>query len=626
MAWLVAGPVVVPGQEKVAGTVATPAVRLAELPERFFQIQDEAGFFWQALDNGALISGDTQYLQSCLNLIVDGEPFAPTTGQVREPGTGGERIDLRLEGARPSYSISRDLWFDTGRSGVRVFDVIRNTGNAELKLPVVLRTTYPFAWQSLHGTGGRVLASDATLRLDPADVSLGVHFSPSDGRHDTFFLLGSEKGGQRPEVKASANSRELVFLYTMTIPPGESRALLHWVLQRNLPEVSRDAVALAPFLQRGQLVAPGVESKLAESLVNFVPAAFVPETTIPAKLNALVSLNELSANLGLYRRSEDVLRIGPTAQVSGGLERDGALTIEVPLAGAVTVKVADLAAVRGGGGQGRVPRFYLRDGRVYAGVPSSGMLLWKERGAEPKPLDPAAFHLLLLATEGRDGSAPEGATHLVELSSGSVLAIRAKPDGAMEWVSPWGRERLSWADLREAVRERTPRAHFRLMTKDGSFHVALPDPKPIPLDLVEGKTVEVSPGAIERIWRSGEGLATPGTGGRDWLDFSELPAGLGPVDGVLLSGDQWIAGALEAGTLSLRDGASIVGIETGRITAIRRSTDPESRHSITIETEAGERFTGTVADPYLRLKRSGGSVVEIPVETLLAYRKGGTQG
>jgi hypothetical protein len=156
--------------------------------------------------------------------------------------------------------------------------------------------------------------------------------------------------------------------------------------------------------------------------------------------------------------------------------------------------------------------------------------------------------------------------------------------------------------------------------------VALPDSKPLALELAEGKTVEVSPGAIERIWPAGEGIARPGTGGRAWLDFSELPAGLGPVDGVLLSGDQWIAGALEAGTLSLRDGASIVGIETGLITAIRRSTDPESRHSITIETEGGERFTGTVADPYLRLKRTRGPVVEIPVETLLAYRKGGTQG
>jgi hypothetical protein len=294
--------------------------------------------------------------------------------------------------------------------------------------------------------------------------------------------------------------------------------------------------------------------------------------------------------------------------------------------GAVTVKVADLAAVRGGGGQGRVPRFFLRDGRVYAGVPSSGMLLWKEREAEPKPLDPAAFHLLLLATEGRDGSAPEGAAHLVELSNGAVLAVRSGAEGATEWVTPWGRERLSWSDLREAVRERTPRAHFRLMTRDGSFHVALPDSKPLALELAEGKTVEVSPGAIERIWPAGEGIARPGTGGRAWLDFSELPAGLGPVDGVLLSGDQWIAGALEAGTLSLRDGASIVGIETGLITAIRRSTDPESRHSITIETEGGERFTGTVADPYLRLKRTRGPVVEIPVETLLAYRKGGTQG
>jgi hypothetical protein len=624
--WLVAGAVASPGQETPSAPAATPAVRLAELPERFFQIQDEAGFFWQALDNGALISGDTQYLQSCLNLIVDGEPFAPSSGQVREPGTGGERIDVRLEEARPSYAISRDLWFDTARSGVRVFDLIRNTGNAELKLPVVLRTTYPFAWQSLHGTGGRVLGTEATLRLDPADVSLGVHFSPSDGRHDTFFLLGSEKGGQRPEVKASANSRELVFLYTISIPPGESRSLLHWVLQRNLPEVSQDTVALTPFLQRGQLVAPGVESKLAESLVNFVPAAFVPETTIPAKLNALVPLNELSANLGLYRRSEDVLRIGPTAQVPGALVREGSLTIAVAPLGEVTVKVADLAAVRGGGGQGRVPRFFLRDGRVCAGLPTAGTLLWKERGAEPKPLDPAAFHLLLLATEGRDGSAPEGATHLVELSGGSVLAVHSKEASVTDWVTPWGRERLAWSDLREAVRERTPRAHFRLMTRDGSFLVALPDPKLVALDLAEGKAIEIPPASIERIWTTGRALDTPEPGARDWLDFSEIPPGLGPVTGVLLSGDQWIAGELEPGTLSLRDGASIVGIEAGTITALRRSTDPDSRQTLTIETAGGERFSGAVVDSFLRLKRPGGTVVEIPLEALLAYRKGGARG
>lgn len=627
--WLWTGAAALLGQEGAKpGEKAVPAppVRLGELPERFFQIQDEAGFFWQALDNGALISGDTQYLQSCLNLIVDGEPFAPKSGQVREPGTGGERIDLRLEEARATYAISRDVWFDTGRSGVRVFDVIRNTGNAELRLPVVLRTTYPFAWQSLHGTGGRVLASDATLKLEPSDVSLGVHFSPSDGRHDTFFLLGSEKGGMRPEVKASANSRELVFLYTLAIPAGESRSLLHWVLQRNLPEVSRDTVALAPFLQRGQLIAPGVESKEAETFVNFVPAAFVPETSIPAKLNALVALNELSSSLGVYRRSEDLLRVGPTAQVSGALERDGELTIAVPLLGEVKMKVADLAAVRGGAGLGRVPRFFLRDGRVYAGSLAAGSLNWKERGAEAKALDPAAFHVLFLATEGRDGAAATGATHLVELAGGSVLAVKPKADAATQWISTWGREPILWKDLREVVRERAPRPHFRVMREDGSFYVAVPDPAPLGLDLVEGKTVEVSPGAVERIWRAGEGLRSPVTGEASWLDFAELPKGLGPANGVLLAGDQWIAGELEPGTISLRDGTALVGVEAGQVTAMHRPTDPESAAAVTIETAGGERFSGSIADAYLRLKRPGGGVVEIPVETILAYRKGGTQG
>src|SRR5690606_10904686 len=74
--------------------------RLAELPERFFQVQDEAGFLWQALDNGALLSGDTQYLQSGLNLIVDGEPFAPSAATASEPGSGGERIAVRLDETR----------------------------------------------------------------------------------------------------------------------------------------------------------------------------------------------------------------------------------------------------------------------------------------------------------------------------------------------------------------------------------------------------------------------------------------------------------------------------------------------------------------------------------------------
>lgn len=608
------------GEEK--GAPAPPA-RLAGLPERFFQVQDAAGFLWQALDSGALVSGDAQYLQSGLNLIVDGEPFAPKSGETREPGSGAERIEIRLEEERAGYALSRDLWFDTARSGVRVFDTITNPGKAELRLPVALRTTYPFAWQSLHGTGGRVLASDSTLGLGPADVSLGVHFSPSDGRHDTLFLLGSEKGGSRPELKASANSRELVFLYSLAIPAGGSRSLLHWILQRNLPEAAQDVAAIAPFLQRGELVAPGVEPKRAESLVNFVPAAFPAEAAAPARQGGLVALNDLCSGIGLYRRAEDLLRLGPSSQVAGTLAREGSIRVGAPPLGEVDVKTADLAAVRGGGGQGGTPRWYLRDGRVLAGALAGGALLWKDGEGKANPIDPAEFHLLLLATEARDGTPPAGATHFAELANGAVLAVVPPADAALEWIAPWGRERLPWSDLAEALRQRRPGPRFRLLTGDGSLFSALIDPKPLDLETAGGKRVELAAVSLERIWRAGEGLRSPNPGPARWLDFSELPDGIGPATGALLEGDELLACELAPGSFALRDGATVVAIDSARIVAIRRPADPEAGHLLTVATGAGESFTGEAAQAYLGLKRANGADLEIATERLLAFRKGG---
>ena len=72
-----------------AGDPATTAaalikpVEIREIPDRFFAVQDSSGFFWQAFGNGALVSGDAQYLQSGLNLLVDGVAFAPGRALVR---------------------------------------------------------------------------------------------------------------------------------------------------------------------------------------------------------------------------------------------------------------------------------------------------------------------------------------------------------------------------------------------------------------------------------------------------------------------------------------------------------------------------------------------------------------
>jgi len=607
-------------QEAAKADPSRDPVVLEELPERFFQIQDEAGFLWQALDNGALISGDTQYLQSGLNLIVEGEPFTPTTGAVRDPSLGAEKVDVMLEEKRAGLTLSRDFWFDTRRSGVRILDTFANTGSAERTLSVVLRTTYPFAWQSLHGTGGGVLGTEPALELRPGDISLGVHFSPTEGRHDTFFLLGSEKGGQKPQLKASANLRELVFVYSVTVPPGQSRRLIHWILQRNLPEVSQDVAAFAPFAQRGQWLDPGIPAESRDQFVNLVADAFVPDSVTPARQRSLVALNELMERFGTRRRSEDLLWMGPATPLAGVLDRAGEISIEVPFVGETTFPVSKLAAIVGGSGQGLQPKWYLRDGSVLTGPAVKGALKWTVSGAT-EMIDPAATRLLLLATAGEDGEAASGVTHFLELANGMVMPVMGDKASVVTWIGPWGRESRPWADIQEIAPREQAGLPFAVLTSDGSVQAIVFAGESLTFETGGGKAVEIPLAMVDQVWRvSGNTVASLGRG-QEWLDFVELPIGVGPASGVLLKGNECFSATLDDKPLVLRDGAALVNIDAARIERFQRSTEPETPERFTFFLKGGERLEGELADPYLSLRDGGEGRLKVPTSRVLAYRQ-----
>ncbi len=609
-------PAEAPAQEADKGPVIPAPIELKELPERFFQVQDEAGFLWQALDNGALISGETQYLQSGLNLIIDGQPFAPTTGAVRDPSLGADKIDVRLDEKRAGLSISRDFWFDTRRSGVRLLDSFTNTGSGERTLSVVLRTTYPFAWQSLHGTGGGVLGTEPSLELRPDDFSLGVHFSPTEGRHDTFFILGSEKGGQKPKLKASANFRELVFLYSVSVPAGETRRLLHWVMQRNLPEVSQDRAAFAPFIQRGQWIDAGLPGDTADQFVNLDAGSFVPESGSPARERALVALGELAEGLGIRRRAEDLLWIGPSTPTAGSLAESGEVTIEAPFLGETTVSLADLAAVRGGD----APAWYLRDGSVLVGRATKGSLSWSVAG-NTETLDPAAFRLLLLGAGASDRSPMRGATHFLQLANGLVMPVWGETSPDLDWFGPWGRETKAWSELAEIARRPFPGLPFAALHQDGSTHAIVWAGPSLVVATKADKAVEVPAALIERIWKANDVPLLGKELSSSWMDFVELPTGIGPVEGVLLRGGECFAGILGDSALTLRDGATLVKVDAARVERLVRSAEPETPDQFTIHLTGGERFQGVLVDPYLRLSRADGQKLELPMSRVLAYRQ-----
>lgn len=599
-------------------------VVLPELPERFFQVQDSAGFLWQALDNGALISGETQYLQSGLNLIVDGEPFAPSKGSMREPGLGASKIDVALKEERGAYTLSRDFWFDTRRSGVRVLDSFVNTGNSPRTLSVVLRTTYPFAWQSLHGTGGAVLGTEPALSLRSTDVSLGVHFSPSEGRHDTFFLFGSEKGGLRPQLKASANSRELVFLYEFELKSGETKHLVHWILQRNLPDVAQDLAALAPFLQGGQWVDAGVSAEFQGRMVNLASASFAPETNSPGRLRTLSALQNFTDALGYRRQNSDLLWSGPNSQLAGELQREGTLEIDT-VNGPAKFPVAMLAAVRGGAGQGLIPQWYLRDGRVLLGSLSNGVLSWKgpsvsENGAEFIALDLAGLNVLLLRAAPEDGNPPAGTTHFLQSSGGAVIAVAATNENSIRWLGPAGEEKVAWDEVSDLARRSSGAPGWRVLRKDASTYPLILAPGPMTVPAATGDSIELVAAQVERIWRVDSNPVLETITGPEWVDFTEIPPGAGPASGLLLRGRQVFAGALAEGSLVFRDGNSLIKIDSSRVERIQRSGDPESQEVFVVGLNGGEELKVEIPLPYLALE-SAGRKLEFPIGLVMAYRK-----
>lgn len=620
-----------------AGNFATTAaalikpVEIREIPDRFFAVQDSSGFFWQAFGNGALVSGDAQYLQSGLNLLVDGVAFAPGRALVREPQAGAEKIDLRLEEKRADLTVSRDLWFDTRRSAVRVFDTFTNTSAAAKTVTVSLRTTYPFAWQSLHGTGGGLLSADPALQLGARDYSLCVHFSPSEGRHDTLFVMGSEKGGEMAELKASANSRELTFVYPIEIAAGESRSLLHWIMQRNLPDVSQDLAALSPFIQRDRLIVPEVDPNSSARVANFAPTAFQIEANAPAQIKALVALNRLTDRIGFHRRSEDIMWMSPTNQIAGTVKREGSLTIGTAYTGEQQALIADIAAIRGTAGNGRDPMVYLRDGQVLAGPIRSGEIAWSigattttpAAPALAEPVDSAMLNLLLLATGPNDGVAPAKTTHFLQLIDGTVLPIVASTDLAMDLTAPWGEEKWLWSDLVEAGQISLPSPRLRVVHRNGSEVSALLTTGTWSLTTAAGTAVEIPTSAIDRLWTAGvAGLArlTGNPAGTPWLDFAEVPKGQGPSTGFLLAGNQLIDAAFAEEKIALSEGGREWQVETARIVSLRRSPEPDAHGIVEVELDNGEKLSGRFSAPYLVLARNGVEL-EIPGSWVLGYRK-----
>ncbi len=594
---------------------------IAEIPARFFQVQDSEGYFWQASRNGALTSGETQYLQSGLNLIVGGSPFAPAEGSEIPPSADSGLIELEVSEVRESMNVVRNLWFDRERSGVRVIDTIENTSKETLSLPVEFRTTFPFAWKTLHGSNGGLLSSDPGLALAEGDGGLIIRFGPTEGRHDTLILASSEDEGQKPRLIASANRRELTTAFDLKIEPGQSISFLHWIMQRGIPELGEANAIFSAFFQNGRLVSPRVDAAQFSQFANFAGGSFPEQSAGSTQLRSLIALNSLIDRVGVHRRGGDLLWISTANQIGGKVDRDATLSIEANYLGELEVKMTDVAAIKGGGGIGRSHRVYLRDGRVLVGhiVSKAFAFLLGETG-EQQTNDFDGLNLLLLATDKRDGVAPDESEYFAELGDGSVLALKADGEQEFPITTPWGTEVVTINQISEMSYVSSPAPQMRMALMDLSRISAFLTGNQITLMLADGNSVEVETTALKRIWGVGQSGLSISADTIAWFGIDEASADV-PASAVLMRGNNLIEGTLAEGQFDLMVDDSEFQVSAESVAGIKRSSDSsgDSTAEFTFLLKSGEALIGTVAGAYVVVSR-GDKLISIPVNDLLEYR------
>ncbi len=184
-------------------------------------LEDGVGFQWDLARDGRIAAGTDDAWQGGLRLTVDGEAF-PAVDRARDrPGSlvlgpatlAGLRVERRVRIAEAGFA--------------RYLEVLDN--------PTLDPITARVRIESVHGAGAatrRVADSAAPAGLRPDD---DWFLLDDDVDGDGALALGHAYSGPRAAVEPDAPTLDGAaygFGWTVTVPPGEQVALLHFAIQR----------------------------------------------------------------------------------------------------------------------------------------------------------------------------------------------------------------------------------------------------------------------------------------------------------------------------------------------------------------------------------------------------------
>ncbi|MEM7697470.1 MAG: hypothetical protein AAF236_03595 [Verrucomicrobiota bacterium] len=589
---------------------------LDEIPARFFEAQDAKGYTWQVVESGAITSGGASYLQSGGRLLVAGQPVIYEEARVLKTSQGKE-LRLEIEGKVGELQVKREFWFDRKRAAVRIFDRVFNPGPESVEAAVLLRTTFPFAWQTLHGETGRLLGGGDGIRLTDSDRSVTIHFSQAEGRHATVVGFGPGDLARKPTISASVNRRELSLNYETKIPANESRGLIHWMLQRNLPEIGNADEAVAAVMSESRWIDPQIDTEFSDRLINAAESSLRSPRALGSAGQKVV-LNEWLDQAGLHSRDFDRLWIDAAEAIVGQVESDGEWTLTDRF-GDSQISQSEVAAIRGSKGELSRVEICDRSGNVYvAELTAPGLRIIPRNGENAIPIDLSQFDLLVFAEDGKPWPVGESSTHFVEWRDGSVRAVNLEGDFRGFPVLPLGQINGTAIDSLEYQSQPWPVLRMRLKTAEEISWLQEDSPQQWQVPGLGNGVLEMPGLTLRRIW-SVEGGYRP-LSRSVWSSLADVVGGI-PGDANLLVGNrELVAARLADESIRFQSGGVTVVLPSAEVIAIT-SLALESSDSprFKVGLASGDSLSGYFESSHLNWIRDDVTFA-LPVESIQEYR------
>ena len=556
-----------------------------EIPSSILTSRDDHGTNWIVLRSGQIADAGTKLFQHGMVLNISRTDFNPKKGLA-----SGKHRRWMLSQKVGDVVVVRDVYFDPERGGVRYLDTFMNTTDKEVQVEAEYRNAFRSPWSKIHTAQGRPFEG----KLASRDSGIYVKMPSERGHLGVLFLVSGERGQLKPDIEIKNN--DVLLRYSLAVPPKSKLSVVQWVAQRRIVQPTEVRDLTAEFYRQRMLADALIPKELRETITNFQAGGADGGDVEPHNGPLLVALGVVSERVGVIRTGHDVLWVAKESQLGGTVE-GGDLSGSSRF-GEFSIPIDEVAALRGGGGRGRDPRVFLRDGSVLQAEVSLDGLKLAGTDGWLLDLDVTQVEYLFMRISEEDGLVSSNCDLFLEFHSGDVCGVVAGIKDRLEFMTPWGAFEVPMREIESMSYLQDPSPRYRVRLVDGSRITAFLMEAGMTMKAQRFGEVKLKTSELSGMWSVRGEVPDRITSIEEIDDVSETSI---PV--CLLKGDNLIAGRLADEEIHVVSGTTVTALKSAEINSMSRSYEDGSEMIpvFEIELKGGDLLLGSLREDTVRV-------------------------